>query len=84
MQFATTQAEEIRRRTKTKDLEVDLWLSRKGIPKVLKELIMRTVERRIEENKDVQVENILTLLPVRHSNYIKRYMRLATLKKVSN
>lgn len=60
MQFATTQAEEIRRRTKTKDLEVDLWLSRKGIPKVLKELIMRTVERRIEENKEVQVENILT------------------------
>ncbi|KAM5585031.1 cyclic nucleotide-gated ion channel 1 [Rosa sericea] len=82
LQFGTTRAEEIRRRTKTKDLEVDLWLSRKGIPKVLKELIMQTVERRIEENKDVQVENILSLLPVRHSNFIKRYMRLATLRKV--
>ncbi|PRQ60444.1 putative potassium channel, voltage-dependent, ERG [Rosa chinensis] len=82
LQFGTTRAEEIRWRTKTKDLEVDLWLSRKGIPKVLKELIMQTVERRIEENKDVQVENILSLLPVRHSNFIKRYLRLATLKKV--
>ncbi|XP_062000395.1 cyclic nucleotide-gated ion channel 1-like [Rosa rugosa] len=83
LQFGTTRAEEIRRRTKTKDLEVDLWLSRKGIPnKVLKKLIMQTVERRIEENKDVQVENILSLLPVRHSNLIRHYMRLATLKKV--
>jgi cyclic nucleotide gated channel len=68
---------------KTKKLEVDLWLSRKGLPSNLKEVIMRFIQQELEQNKDVEVESILSVLPSAHSKYIKRYLSLATLKKVS-
>ncbi|KAL6123068.1 hypothetical protein ACLB2K_075591 [Fragaria x ananassa] len=67
---------------KTKNLEVDLWLSRKGLPGNLKVVIMQIIQQKLEQNKDVQVEDILSVLPSAHSKYIKRYLRLATLKKV--
>ncbi|BFG23528.1 hypothetical protein CerSpe_098020 [Prunus speciosa] len=82
LQFATTRSEKLRRKLKTKDLEIDLWLSRKGLPKNLKEVIMQVVQQKLEQNKDVQVENILSVLPLVHSNFIRRYLRLATLKNV--
>ncbi|KAM5551234.1 cyclic nucleotide-gated ion channel 1-like [Rosa sericea] len=82
LQFATTRSEKIRRKMKTKKLEVDLWLFRKGLPSNLKEVIMQFIQKKLEQNNDVQVENILSVLPSAHSKYIKRYLRLATLKKV--
>ncbi|PRQ60443.1 putative potassium channel, voltage-dependent, EAG/ELK/ERG [Rosa chinensis] len=82
LQFATTRSEKIRRKMKTKNLEVDLWLSRKGLPSNLKIVIMQFIQQKLEQNNDVQVENILSVLPSAHSKYILRYLRLATLKKV--
>ncbi|KAK9907218.1 hypothetical protein M0R45_038286 [Rubus argutus] len=82
VQFATARSEKLRRKMKTKNLEVELWLSRKGLPSNLKEVIMHIIQQTLEQNKDVQVENILSILPSAHSKYIKRYLRLATLKKV--
>ena len=68
---------------KTKNLELELWLSRKGLPRNLKEVIMHIIQQKLEQNQDVHVENILSVLPSAHSKYIKRYLSLATLKKVS-
>ncbi|KAK9913515.1 hypothetical protein M0R45_037328 [Rubus argutus] len=86
MQFAITRRSEKiltqQRRSHEIGLEVDLWLSRKGLPSYLKEVIMHIVQQKLEQNKDVQVENILSILPSAHSKYIKRYLCLATLKKV--
>jgi cyclic nucleotide gated channel len=67
----------------TKSLEVELWLSREGLPINLKEVIMQIIKQKLEQNQDVQVENILSFLPSAHSKYIKRYLRLAILKKVN-
>ncbi|KAM5551233.1 hypothetical protein ABKV19_026186 [Rosa sericea] len=44
---------------------------------------MQFIQQKLEQNNDVQVENILSVLPSAHSKYILRYLRLATLKKVS-
>ncbi|KAL6132199.1 hypothetical protein ACLB2K_070570 [Fragaria x ananassa] len=82
LQFATTRSEKLRRKMKTKNLEVDLWLSRKGLPSNLKVVIMQIIQQKLEQNKDVQVEDILSVLPSAHSKYIRRYLSLATLKKV--
>jgi cyclic nucleotide gated channel len=68
---------------KTKNLELELWLSRNGLPRNLKEVIMHIIQQKLEQNQDVHVENILSVLPSAHSKYIKRYLRLATLKKVN-
>nr|XP_011470674.1 PREDICTED: cyclic nucleotide-gated ion channel 1-like [Fragaria vesca subsp. vesca] len=84
LQFATTRSEKLRRKMKTKNLEVDLRLSRKGLPSNLKVVIMQIIQQKLEQNKDVQVEDILSVLPSAHSKYIRRYLSLATLKKVSN
>ncbi|XP_061999623.1 cyclic nucleotide-gated ion channel 1-like [Rosa rugosa] len=43
---------------------------------------MQFIQQKLEQNNDVQVENILSVLPSAHSKYIMRYLRLATLKKV--
>lgn len=99
MQFATARSEKFKRisqeekekekteklsrKMKMKNLEVDLWLSRKGLPGNFKEVIMNIIQQKLEQNKDVEVENILSVLPSAHSKYIKRYLRLAALKKVS-
>ncbi|KAK9907217.1 hypothetical protein M0R45_001989 [Rubus argutus] len=67
---------------KMKDVEVDLWLNRKGLPSNFKEVIMNFIQQKLEQNEDVEVENILSVLPSAHRKYITLYLRLAALKKV--
>ncbi|KAM5557680.1 hypothetical protein ABKV19_024842 [Rosa sericea] len=47
LQFATARSEKIRRKMKTKNLEVDLWLSRKGLPSNLKVPMLQTMGERL-------------------------------------
>lgn len=74
--------------------EIDLWLSKNDLPKDLKMVSGRTekhlrtvmvenVQRHLQENKDVDVENILAVLPLRHRRGIMSLLRLTSLKKVS-
>ncbi|KAK9914512.1 hypothetical protein M0R45_038287 [Rubus argutus] len=74
--------EKLSRKMKMKDVEVDLWLNRKGLPSNLKEVIMNFIQQKLEQNEDVEVENILSVLPSAHRKYITLYLRLAALKKV--
>lgn len=64
-------------------LEVDLWLSENDhLRKELeprKKLIMKTVLRKLTENKDIDVNNILSILP----RPIMDILRLESLEKVS-
>ncbi|CAL9025971.1 unnamed protein product [Prunus brigantina] len=74
--------------------EIDLWLSKNDLPKDLKmvsgrtekhlrTVIVENVQRHLQENKDVDVENILAVLPLRHRRGIMSLLRLTSLKKVS-
>nr|XP_011465661.1 PREDICTED: cyclic nucleotide-gated ion channel 1-like [Fragaria vesca subsp. vesca] len=57
---------------KLKDLEVQLWLSRNGIGKPMRTKIMRDVHRKLEPNKDVHLESILSILSSEQKNFMKR------------
>ncbi|KAI5329673.1 hypothetical protein L3X38_029070 [Prunus dulcis] len=81
MQLSTTTSEKLRRKTKMKGLEVELWLSENGLPKTMKARIMENVHRELGKNKNGHVE-ILTALPPEYLSYVKRCLCLATLRKV--
>ncbi|XP_034196903.1 cyclic nucleotide-gated ion channel 1-like isoform X1 [Prunus dulcis] len=66
---------------KRKDLEVQLWLSENDIPKDMKAPIMQKVHK-LEQNTDVHVENILSILPLEEKRFIKRHLCWPTMNKV--
>ncbi|XP_016650473.1 PREDICTED: cyclic nucleotide-gated ion channel 1-like, partial [Prunus mume] len=70
------------RQLKMKDLEVQFWLSENDIPKNMKAPIMQKVHKQLEQNKDVHVENILSILPLEQKRFIKRHLCWPTMKKV--
>lgn len=78
----------MKRKVNMISLEVDLWLSRSSEndhlrkelePLIQKKLIMKTVLRKLKENKDIDVNNILSILP----RPIMNILRLDSLEKVS-
>ncbi|BBN69540.1 cyclic nucleotide gated channel 1, partial [Prunus dulcis] len=83
LQLSTTTSEKLRRKTKMKGLEVELWLSENGLPKTMKARIMENVHRELGKNKNGHVE-ILTALPPEYLSYVKRCLCLATLRKASH
>lgn len=60
------------------------WLHNNDIPLNMNKMIMSYALRELDANKDVNVENILSIgLPLDCLKLIKRHLCLATLKKVS-
>ncbi|KAF3448001.1 hypothetical protein FNV43_RR08709 [Rhamnella rubrinervis] len=84
MQLATTRSEEIRRKMKLKDLEIELWIYENGLSKEMKKKIMDIVKDRLKENKDVDVKNLLDILPSEWRSCIKRLICFTTLRKKIN
>lgn len=67
--------------------EIDLWLSKNAdVPTRtdMKTVIMESVRYKVEENKDVDVEDILSILPLKHKRRFMQPLCLASLKKVSS
>ncbi|KAL6274498.1 hypothetical protein ACE6H2_025190 [Prunus campanulata] len=65
------------------NLDVDLWLYKNGLyDKNLKMVIMKNLHQKVEENKEVDVENILSLVPIIHQRRIMWLLSLNLLKKV--
>lgn len=68
------------------NLDIDLWLSRNDLSehkKEIKKLIIKNVQQKVEENKDVDVHDFFSLLPTVKKRHIMSLPRLAALKKVS-
>ncbi|KAK9913306.1 hypothetical protein M0R45_037127 [Rubus argutus] len=72
----------IAKKMEKKGQEVQRWLFKNGIPSSIKSEIMVKVEVELKENKDVNVENILSILPSYLQSYIKSRMPLSRLKQV--
>ncbi|XP_061995904.1 cyclic nucleotide-gated ion channel 1-like isoform X3 [Rosa rugosa] len=74
------------RKVKTMSLEVDLWLSKNNLPrkdlKRLKKMIMKNVKEKLEEKKDIDMHNVLSILPIVQKRRIMYILRLASLKEV--
>lgn len=64
----------IEKKREKKDREVEAWLSKNGIPLEKKAKIMETVLLLLKENKEVDVENILSILPLQLKHEIQSCM----------
>ncbi|XP_050373805.1 cyclic nucleotide-gated ion channel 1-like [Argentina anserina] len=67
-------------------LDIDMVLTRKNVSrhdkKVLKKLIMKHLQQKLEQNKDIDMQNLHSLLPSASKRYIMSLCRLTRLKKV--
>ncbi|KAI5318338.1 hypothetical protein L3X38_038046 [Prunus dulcis] len=64
--------------------DIDLWLHKNGLSdKKLKEVIMKNLHQKLEEHKEVDVENILSLLPIIHQRRIMCRLSLNLLRNVA-
>nr|XP_004298177.2 PREDICTED: cyclic nucleotide-gated ion channel 1-like [Fragaria vesca subsp. vesca] len=66
--------------------DIDMWLTRNNFSKrdkkLMKKVIMKNVQQKLEENKDVDLENFLSLLPRAYKRQIMSLSRLTCLQKV--
>ncbi|KAK9902366.1 hypothetical protein M0R45_001605 [Rubus argutus] len=60
--------------------DVDLWLSRNDLPKDLKMVIMDNIHK-LENNKVINVQSILSILPIHDKNRIVDSLCMASLRK---
>lgn len=70
-----------------KGREIELWLSENGIPKELhnmKSKIMNKVRQELEENRDADLDHIITTLPSEIQKHIESCTPMARLKRVSS
>ncbi|ONH95218.1 hypothetical protein PRUPE_7G057700 [Prunus persica] len=64
--------------------DIDLWLHKNGLSdQKLKEVIMKNLHQKLEEHKEVDVENILSLLPIIHQRRIMCRLSLNLLRNVA-
>ncbi|KAI5346260.1 hypothetical protein L3X38_014139 [Prunus dulcis] len=88
MQFDTQRIEAHRHNMKMeqkmeeKGREIELWLSKNGIPKSFKSQIMGKARQEREENRDADLDYIHTILPLDLQTRIKNCMPMARLKQV--
>lgn len=82
MQLATTRSEEIRQKLKTKEPEIDLWISSNGLPQNKRSAVMQQILSTLEHDKDVDVENLLHFLPLDHKEITKGNLTLDEIQKV--
>ncbi|KAH7538177.1 hypothetical protein FEM48_Zijuj03G0171300 [Ziziphus jujuba var. spinosa] len=83
MQLATTRSEEVRRKMKSKMLDIDMWIEKNNLPKHLRPVIVEKVQHKLEkENRDIDVQNLFSLLPPVHRVNIKRHLCIKILRKV--
>lgn len=84
----TARIEESRWKTKIENMmeekgkEVDSWLFENGIPSSKKSEIMAKVEKQLKEKKDVDVNNILSIISPKLQKEIKSCMPLSRVEKV--
>ncbi|CAB4288275.1 unnamed protein product [Prunus armeniaca] len=73
----------LRRKMQMMNPSIDLWLSKNApYDKNLKMVIMKNLNRKVEENKEVDVENILSLVPLIYRRRIMWLLSLNLLQKV--
>lgn len=92
MQLDVARIEEQRHRMKVerkleeKSRELDLWLTKNGIPerssKDIKSRMMKRVQLELEENRDIDFETVLSMIPLEVQDYVKDRMPLTRLKQV--
>ncbi|XP_060971297.1 cyclic nucleotide-gated ion channel 1-like isoform X1 [Cannabis sativa] len=82
LQLATAKSEELGEKMKLKEQEIEVWIEKNGLPKEEKTSIMLKVKHKLKENKQVDAENLLSILPPQDAKRLKLLLCLPLLKKV--
>ncbi|KAG2709681.1 hypothetical protein I3760_05G252500, partial [Carya illinoinensis] len=82
MQLITERTEEIIQKMKSKERDIELWISRNGLNDDIKREIMANIRQVLEHNIDVDAKNPLPHLPAELTREIKCHLCLPLLKKV--
>ncbi|KAF4380449.1 hypothetical protein F8388_024742, partial [Cannabis sativa] len=82
LQLATAKSEELGEKMKLKEQEIEVWIEKNGLPKEEKTSIMLKVKHKLKENKQVDAENLLSILPSQDAKRLKLLLCLPLLKKV--
>ncbi|KAB2634913.1 cyclic nucleotide-gated ion channel 1-like [Pyrus ussuriensis x Pyrus communis] len=82
MQLATTESEEIRRKIKMKERQIEEWMVKKDLPEDLKKEIKKNIKQKLKENKDADLENLFSILPWYTKKPLKRFLFMSTLRTV--
>ncbi|KAL5568105.1 hypothetical protein UlMin_024680 [Ulmus minor] len=78
----TVNAKKLEKNTTYKSTELYKWISDNGIPNNMKKEFMQHMRLRLQEGKDVDVVNILGVLPHQLVQFVRKHLCLETLKKV--
>ncbi|KAL5568093.1 hypothetical protein UlMin_024668 [Ulmus minor] len=78
----TVNAKKLEKNTTYKSAELYKWISDNGIPDNMKKEFMQHMRLRLQEGKDVDVVNILGVLPHQLVQFVRKHLCLETLKKV--
>ncbi|KAL6198503.1 hypothetical protein ACLB2K_028292 [Fragaria x ananassa] len=78
----TQRWEEIRNKIQLKERDILGWMERNDLPDDMKKQIMKNINDKLVENKDADLENIFSILPVYTKKFLKRLLCMKTLKKV--
>ncbi|KAH7538198.1 hypothetical protein FEM48_Zijuj03G0173400 [Ziziphus jujuba var. spinosa] len=77
-----TRSMEKRYHKKLKERSVELWMLGNGIPNDLKPIIKRCTGDRLQDDQEVDVASLMSILPREHKSALKRHLCLATFKKI--
>ncbi|KAL6132181.1 hypothetical protein ACLB2K_070552 [Fragaria x ananassa] len=82
MSMETEKSEEIRRKIKSKEQDMKVWMEKNRLPKNLRKEIMVKIREQLEQDKNADVENLFSILPSATKKWLKRVLCMSTLRKV--
>ncbi|KAL6132182.1 hypothetical protein ACLB2K_070565 [Fragaria x ananassa] len=82
MSMETEKSEEIRRKIKSKEQDMKVWMEKNCLPENLRKEIMVKIREKLEQDKHADVENLFSILPWATKKSLKRVLCMSTLRKV--
>ncbi|XP_008225619.1 PREDICTED: cyclic nucleotide-gated ion channel 1-like [Prunus mume] len=82
IQMRTTQSEEIRKKIELKKGDIDEWMKKYHIDDEKKDEIMKNINKKLEEDKDAELEILFNVLPGYMKKHLKHLLCFKTLSQV--
>ncbi|VVA37016.1 PREDICTED: cyclic [Prunus dulcis] len=82
IQMRTTRSEEIRKKIELKKGDIEEWMKKYHIDDQKKDEIMKNINKKLEEDKDSELENLFNVLPGYMKKYLKHLLCFKTLSQV--
>ncbi|XP_061999620.1 cyclic nucleotide-gated ion channel 1-like [Rosa rugosa] len=82
MSVETEKSEEIRRKIKSKEQDMKVWMEKNCLPANLRKEIMANIREKLEQDKHADMENLFSILPWSTKKSLKRVLCMSTLRKV--